>query len=92
LANKNESEKKSSEELKSMINENVQFGLNALEAIGDKAAEVIEKIHSEAGKASQDVNAAIGDFLTQARKAQKETISALRKQTKSTLGNKSSEK
>lgn len=88
MAKKGKGEIKSEEnkELKSLINENVQYGLNVLEIMGDRAVELAGSMLEKSGTGSSDVKKAAADYLTQAKKAQKEAIASLRKQAKESLG------
>jgi|GEM_PF-6326822 len=89
MAKKAKGTSKSAEnkELKSLINENVQYGLNVLETMGDRAVELAGSMLEKSGTSSSDVKKAAADYLTQAKKAQKEAIASLRKQAKDSLGN-----
>ena len=73
-------------ELKALINQNVQYGLNMLEIIGDKAVELAGNMLEKTGTDSPDVKKAAEDHLRRAKKAQKEAIDSLRKQASEGLG------
>jgi hypothetical protein len=75
-------------ELKGIINANVQYGLNTLEAVGGKAGEVIEGTFNSAKDLSENTNELIGDVIKQTKKAYKESLDMARKQARSTLGSK----
>jgi hypothetical protein len=88
MAKKEGSKYNAAKELKSIINANIQYGLNTLEAVGDKAGEVVEGTFSSAKNLSEDTNELIGDVIKQTKKAYKESFDMARKQAKSTLGSK----
>ena len=83
---KGKSRKTESRELKALINQNVQYGLNVLEIIGDKAVELAGNMLEKTGTDSPEVKKAAEDYLTQAKKAQKEAFDSLRKQADKGLG------
>jgi hypothetical protein len=87
-AGKDTSINEAAEEAKKIIKDNVQFGINALETLGEKTVDMADRMLSSTEAASKDANQLIGDFLSQARKVQKETMDVIRRQTESVLGKK----
>lgn len=85
MAKKSNGKYSAAKELKSVINANIQYGLNTAEALGDKAEEMVEGAFNAAKNLSEDTNELIGDVIKQTKKTYKESFDMARKQARSTL-------
>ncbi|MEE8637983.1 MAG: hypothetical protein V3T21_02955 [Candidatus Margulisiibacteriota bacterium] len=72
-------------ELKGVISANVHYGLNTMEAVGDRVGEAVQWVFNGAKDLSQNTNALIGNAIARTKKTYKESFDMARKQTRTTL-------
>lgn len=74
-------------EFKSMVNSNVDFYLDTLDAIGDNVIGVVDGAMDSASNLASDAGGLVSDVVRQGKKAYRDSVSMLRKQARRNLGN-----
>ena len=72
-------------ELKSLVNQNVLYGLNAMEAATDGISDAIEGAFGKAKDTTRDTTDTISGAISQTRRAYKSSFAKMRKQAREAL-------